>query len=160
MEAFLCRLGGCWSPEKSKDNSGSQGQDRHTAGCTGQAESEHMVLPSLSEPMWSSVPCPPYVWVTLGQERTLAITLSSPIVSQTAWLQTPCLGCASQPWVGPRSSGFLQNVIWLRTLTLTAGPHSLPSLQPGWMLLRCHSRAFPLLGTLSSLTCLWLAQLF
>lgn len=68
------------------------------------AESEHVVQLSVSEPMWSSVPCPSYVWVTLGQKRTLAITLPSPVVSQTAWLQPG-------PWLSIPALGRSQ-ILW------------------------------------------------
>lgn len=67
------------------------------------------------------------------------------------------LAPASLPWL--RSSGFFQNVIWLRTLTLTAGLCSPSSLQPGWPdtpELLALAGAPPLSGPHSSLTCLWL----
>lgn len=139
-ESFLCRLGRCWSPEKSHDNSGSPGQDRHTAGCAGPCSVSTWFSPPSQNPCGPR--CPAYVWVTLGQKRTLAITLPSPRVSQTAWLPALAEHASLEQVSDP-----LGSVIWLRTLTLTAGLHWPPSLQQGWMLLRCQLWGYPSVGT-------------
>lgn len=103
MESFLCRLGRCWHPEKSKDNLGSQSQDRRL----GTAECEHMVPPSFSEPMWFSVPCLPSLCLGhsgAGEDISHHLVFSYSVPDSLApdslsWLRISALGRSQILWV-------------------------------------------------------------
>lgn len=98
IESLLCGDGGTGAQRKATLTWGHTA-DWKAAAVLGTIESKRMVQPSFSESTLPSVPCPPYVWVTLGQERTLTVTLpSSPMMSRQPGSRLPALAHAFQPW--------------------------------------------------------------